>query len=256
MNPFLERSWRDLHTSLITYARDSIQDSLPEALRARAEERVFLESVDFEAEGRSFSPDVIVVERSGWQGDGSGTAVSERTVTKPLKFWVPCGDSTQRYLEILDASNDNRVVTIIEFVSLSNKVSGKGRDLYLRKREDCQEANVNVVEIDFQRRGLPTTLAASVVSGLTPPPPYHVSVWRATDPEAGECYPMPLREILPIISIPLRREDPDATLDLQALINLAYRRGRYDASDYLRRPEPPFSAEDEVWIDSVLAAGK
>lgn len=177
-------------------------------------------------------------------------------MTTPLKFRMPRGETTQRYLEILDASNDNRVVSIIEFVSLSNKVAGNGRDFYLRKREDWQDADVNIVEIDFQRRCLPTTLAASVVAGLTPPPPYHASVWRATDPEAGERYPMPLRETLPVIAIPLRRDDPDAALDLQALIDLAYRRGRYDASDYRRRPEPPFGEEDEVWIESILAAQK
>ncbi len=252
MNPFLERSWRDLHTSLVTYARDTVQKSLPPALRARAEERVFLERIDDRKSRGGFSPDVVVVEHPDWAG-GGGTAVAGRPVAKPLKFKVPLSETVQRFLEIIDASNGNRVVTTIEFLSPSNKLPGKGRKLYLKKREACQEADVNFVEIDLQRRGKPTTLAHDVILRLDFPTPYHASVWRATEPDEGECYPMPLREPLPVIAIPLRKEDADVALDLQALVDLAYINGHYDATDYRRRPDPPFAEDDEAWIDSVLA---
>jgi hypothetical protein len=39
MDPYLERFWRDVHASLITYARDQLQDRLPTDLIARIEER-------------------------------------------------------------------------------------------------------------------------------------------------------------------------------------------------------------------------
>ncbi len=257
MNPYLERYWRDLHTSLITYASDTLQETLPDALRARAEARVFLEKIDSETEQRISSLDVIVVERPGWQkDDGGGTATMERPVAKPLKFRVPFCETTQRYLEILDAADGNRVVSMIEFLTPSNKVPGKGRALYLRKREECEEAGVNVVEIDLQRRGRPTTFADCNFFNRHIRPTYHTSVWRANDPEGGECYPMPLREPLPVIAIPLREDDADATLDLQALVDQAYRRGHYNAADFTRRPDPPFSADDEAWIDSVLTSLK
>jgi hypothetical protein len=252
MNPFLERSWRDIHTRLITYTADALQECLPDALLARAEERVFLETFPA-GNGRTFSPDVIVVERPAWKEEESGTATATRAVAKPLRFTVRPSESTQRYLEILDATDGNRLVTMIEFLSESNKVPGKGRDLYLRKRDDCQEASVNIVEIDFQRRGQATTMGHLFLSEDNNPPPYHASVWRATDPEIVECHPMPLREILPLIAIPLRAEDDDATLDLQELIDLAYRRGNYQAVAYRHRPDPPFGKEDEAWMDSVLA---
>ena len=256
MNPFLERSWRDIHTSLITYTRDALQQGLPDALLARAEERVFLETVADE-NGRSFSPDVIVVERPAWDGeDGGGTATAIRAVARPVKFTVRPSETIQRYIEILDATDGNRLVTMIEFLSESNKVPGKGRDLYLRKRDDCQEAGVNIVEIDFQRHGRPTTMGHLFLSGGSSPPPYHASVWRATDTDIVECHPMPLREILPIIAIPLRAKDEDATLDLQEQINLAYRRGNYGMVAYRKRPSPPFGEEDEAWIDSVVAGRK
>lgn len=260
MNPFLERSWRDIHTSLITYTRDALQEGLPDALLARAEERVFLETFSA-GKGRCFSPDVIVVERPTWDEaenwvERGGTATATRPVAKPVKFTVRAVQNTQRYLEILDATDGNRLVTMIEFLSESNKVPGKGRDLYLRKRDDCQEAGVNIVEIDFQRRGQATTMGHLFLLENNNPPPYHASVWRATDPDIVECHPMPLREILPLIAIPLRAEDDDATLDLQELIDLSYRRGNYQAVAYRHRPDPPFGDEDEAWIDSVLAERK
>ena len=40
MNPYLEAYWSDVHTSLVTYIRDSLQEQLPTGLVARAEERV------------------------------------------------------------------------------------------------------------------------------------------------------------------------------------------------------------------------
>jgi len=213
MNPFVLRSWNDVHISLTVYGSDSLNEKLPDGLLARVNEREFLTGSD----------------------------------EFPTK---------QRFLEILDATDGNRLVTMIEFLSESNKVPGKGRDLSLRKRDDCQEAGVNIVEIDFQRRGQATTMGHLFLSEDTNPPPYHASIWRATDPDIVECYPMPLREILPIIAIPLRAEDDDATLDLQELIDLAYRRGNYQAVAYRKRPHPPFGDEDEAWIDSVLAGRK
>ena len=40
MDPYLEKSWRDVYASLIVYMRDSLQPQMPVGLRARVEERV------------------------------------------------------------------------------------------------------------------------------------------------------------------------------------------------------------------------
>ena len=65
MNPYLERRWGDVHAALATYARDQIQERLPQGLRARMQERVFVESTDevLLEPRQSFSPDVHVYER-------------------------------------------------------------------------------------------------------------------------------------------------------------------------------------------------
>jgi hypothetical protein len=48
MDPYLEAYWGDVHASLIIYAREQLQKKLPGELRARVEERVFVESDDRE----------------------------------------------------------------------------------------------------------------------------------------------------------------------------------------------------------------
>ena len=44
MDPYLERHWGDVHQALVTYIRDQLQPSLPDDLRARMQERVYIES--------------------------------------------------------------------------------------------------------------------------------------------------------------------------------------------------------------------
>src|SRR5438552_7171583 len=44
MDPYLESHWGDVHARLIIYSSDQLQKSLPKDLRARVEERVFVES--------------------------------------------------------------------------------------------------------------------------------------------------------------------------------------------------------------------
>ena len=81
---------------------------------------------------------------------------------------------------------------------------------------------------------------------------YHVCVKRAWREREFEIYRVPLRDRLPIVRIPLRPEDADIRLDLQALLNQAYRTGRYDDLDYRREPEPPLEADDAKWADELL----
>jgi hypothetical protein len=256
MNPYLEARWGDVHTRLVAYASDQLQPVLPDDLRARMQERVFIESV--EPVGRSFYPDVHVYERRGagapraTPGAGARAADGPVTVAEPLVIHVPGTEITQGYVEIIDARSGGRVVTVIEFVSRSNKTPGPGRDLYRAKQDDTSRARANLVEVDLLRAGQPVTL---VPPHLVPPAsrtPYHASVRRGARPDELEYYPMPLRERLPAIKVPLRPTDADVALDLQALVDLSYERGRYDDIDYGERLEPPLSADDAAWARSVV----
>jgi hypothetical protein len=249
MNPYLEMFWGDVHTSLVTYARDQLQERLPDALRARAQERVFVEAAQEMV--RSFEPDIHVYQRPGEAGEG--VAVAQAPLAQPLAVLeVPLTEVTENYLEIIDARSGGRVVTLIEFVSRSNKRSGRGRDEYIRKRDEARAAGVNVVEIDLLRAGQAVTL---VPPAAVPPPhrtPYHACVWRASKPGTCLYYALPLRLPLPKLSIPLRPDDADVPLDLQELIDQSYIGGRYDDIDYRRPPDPPLAAEDAAWAEAVL----
>ena len=59
-------------------------------------------------------------------------------------------------------------------------------------------------------------------------------------------------EPLPAIAIPLRKSDSDVVLDLQSLIALSYRNGRYDEIDYRKEPKPKLDREDAAWADELL----
>ena len=255
MDPYLEAHWRDVHPRLVTYACDALQPRLPPDLRARMEERVFIEASD--SDGRGVYPDVRVVEKVRAATTGlpvGGPAAAGVAVAEPLVIHIADEPASQGYIEVVDVGSGGRVVTVIEVVSLANKRPGEGQDLYLQKQRDRRQARVSLVEIDLLRAG---RRILAVPPARVPPShrtPYAVCVSRAQRPGTFELYRAPLREPLPAIAVPLRDGDPDAPLDLQALIDRSYENGRYDDIDYGREPDPPLDPEDAAWTAELLKA--
>jgi hypothetical protein len=69
----------------------------------------------------------------------------------------------------------------------------------------------------------------------------------------AEVYPLPLPQRLPVVNIPLRADDADAPLDLQALIERCYANGAYEGTlDYAAEPDPQLSRDDKKWADQQL----
>jgi hypothetical protein len=68
-----------------------------------------------------------------------------------------------------------------------------------------------------------------------------------------ELFPMPLRQALSRIPIPLRDQDAEVSLDLQELVGQAYCNGRYDHTDYGKPCDPPLEPEDAQWADECCA---
>lgn len=253
MDPYIEQRWRDFHSRFATYVCDALQPGLPADLRVRIEERVYVES--FDGQGRQVAPDVQIFEMTGRQqqpGRGTAAAVAE-DVAQPLVVFVPL-EVTERYVQIVDVGTGGTVVTVIELLSPSNKVPGKGREEYVMKQRQTVQAGVNLVEIDLIRAGQPTTLAKP---GLIPAhhlATYHASIYCGADPDRLEFYAMPLRQRLPRLPIPLRRSDARVVLDLQTIIATAYDRGRYDDIDYSKPLNPPLDLVDEQWARELLTA--
>lgn len=144
-----------------------------------------------------------------------------------------------------------RLITVIEVLSPTNK-SGDGRRAYRRRQRAYLALGVNLVEIDLLRKGSPVVSLPSSELSYRAQAPYMVCIFRSTRPEARELDPLPLRERLPGIRVPLRASDTDVVLELQPLIDQGHESGGYWTLDYRRDPEPPLSAEDAKWLDELL----
>jgi hypothetical protein len=158
----------------------------------------------------------------------------------------------QGFIEILDIKSGRRVVTVIELLSPSNKRPGPGRRLYLKKQAELRDGGVSLVEINLNRTGrhVLTLPFDQIPSGHRSP--YAACVRRGWSPGEVEYYPIPIRERLPAIRIPLRRDDPDVVLDLQALVDHCYEAAGYDDIDYGEDPDPPLRPHDARWADALL----
>lgn len=248
MNPYLEASWGDVHSSLVIYSRDQINEQLPEGLQARVEESVSVAGDDEDSVSVAY-PDARIVERNEWSYDAEATPGGIAVAT-PIYIALQ-ERPTERHIEIVDISDGARVITAIEFLSLSNKI-GRGRDQYRRKQERYLDSGINLVEVDLLRDGLFVLAIDWRHVPLQCRGPYHCCVRRALVPNRAEMFPMPLRAALPSIPIPLRPHDHDVALQLQVLVDDAIRKGRYSNINYQLPPEPPLEAEDAQWVDSLL----
>lgn len=253
MNPWLEKSWRDIHTRLTTYSCDAVQEQLPEDLQARVEEYLLVDDRNEDDHGvRSIAPDVSVIERANrlHDGDSSGALFVSEEPIRVLRVRPP---QTLRCIRILDSNAGRKVVTAIEFLSQSNKATPAGRRQYVAKQSELLEAGVNLVEIDLWRAG---GWVMATPQDLYPESlryPYRVSVVRAENLMEAELYPADYRQPLPNIRIPLRPTDADVRLPLQTIVNQAYERGRYGNDiDYSQVPDPPLTAAEHTWVDVHL----
>jgi hypothetical protein len=250
MDPYLEQFWGDIHASLVIYARDQLQSQLPGDLRARVEERVFVDAP--QTCERDIYPDIRVVQRGG--GPAAMTAPPSRvTLAQPLILQLTDEPVTETFIEIIDIGSGRRVVTVLEVLSPANKRPGPGQELYLKKQGELIGGKVSLVEIDLLREG---KWALSIEPRRIPRAhrtPYRVVVRRAWKPLEAELYAVSLRERLPPIRVPLRETDTDVQLDLQPLLDRCYDNGGYrDDLDYEAEPEPPLSPEDAAWANVLL----
>jgi hypothetical protein len=249
MNPFFEQQWRDAHTSLITYLRDALQARLPADLMARAEEEVV--TVGAGQAATTFRPDAQV--REPWTlKEPAGTALATTPPTSPATepIHVFLDDETERWIEIHDATG--RLITVLEWLSPSNKLESAERDRYRRKRRTFISGGVNLVEIDLVRQGAPVFPGGIRNVLHRAGACYGVCVFRVARPVEHEVYPIRLRDRLPAIRVPLRPTDADVVVDLQALIDQCHERGRYHLLNYRLDLDPPLPPEEAAWVDQVL----
>jgi hypothetical protein len=249
MDPYLEQSWRDVHHKLCTYSCDDIQSQLDGGLIARVDERLIVELPAEQA--RAIYPDVRIVEYTDG-GQRTTAAAGATGVAEPITVEVEPESRYEGFIEIVDPRGGT-VITVVEYLSLSNKVSKEGREEYEKKQWQLRKGAVSLVEINLLRAGPPVTQVPFEYIPAHARTAYHAIVHRSWAGKKYEVYPMPLRAPLPKIKIPLRETDSDAILDLQSLIDRVYRNGAYHIEiDYNQPPRPPLEGQEEQWADQLL----
>ena len=252
MDPYLEQFWGDVHSSLIVYFRDQINDQLPGDLQARVEESLMVDSEDY---SRRIYPDVDIAERPEVSSP-AGLTLSGTAVAEPCVVVLPSELRTERHIEIIDRNSGNRVVTAIELLSPANKCKGPGREAYLRKQKEYIDGGVNLVEIDLIRQGSFVVAIPEVLVPRHCRTPYIICIRRANRRSEVELIRVPLQEVLPNIAIPLRPADADIVLRLQPLLDECYRRGRYTSLDYTRPLTAQFDNDDQCWINELVQTSR
>jgi hypothetical protein len=142
------------------------------------------------------------------------------------------------------------LVTAIEILSPVNKQpSHDAYSEYQRKRRELLRSATHLMEIDLLRGGQRPPLEEPV-----PKAPYYVTLSRADRRPVVEVWPIQFQERLPILPVPLVEPDPDAPLDLSAIVVDVYERGGYATLiDYHRPPPAPKLTEaDLIWVDDLL----
>jgi hypothetical protein len=250
MDPYLEdhQIWTGVHASFIVYVRNHLQPQLRPRYVAAVEERVYVEGPD-----REIAPDVWLRQRrSGAQGEVAVLGEADA----PVMVQVPELEVHEAYVTILDRDSGQRVVTVIEVLSPSNKYGGPGHVSYREKQRQVLSSDTHLVEIDLLRAGPHVLAVPEWLARGKGPYDYLVSVNRSQGlRDHFELYPRRLAERLPRVRIPLAAGDPDAVLDLQAVLEVTYDDGAYrDRLDYSRPCRPPLPEGEQAWADERLRA--
>jgi len=104
------------------------------------DERVFVEPD--EGMPRKIVPDVRVVGAADSYTLGCGQAMASATAEPLIVHMEQDEPVRQGFIEIIDIKSGRRVVTVIEILSPSNKLSGPGRDIYVKKQEELRQGAV------------------------------------------------------------------------------------------------------------------
>lgn len=250
MDPYLEHPdfWPGLHNRLIVAISDALVPLVRPKYRVDIDKRIY--QIDVENDPLVGIPDVTVqYPYTTTNQTQSNVAVAALTTT-PVKVRIPMPvEVREAYLEIKEMTTKD-VITAIEILSPANKRSGKGREMYLEKREEVLGSRTHLIEIDLLRfwEHLPFLSNENDIKT-----DYRILVSRRNQRPIADLYPFNLQNSIPSFPVPLRAEDAEPTVNLQELFSDVYDRAGYDyIVDYSREPVPAFSERDGVWADALL----
>jgi uncharacterized protein DUF4058 len=227
MDPYLEGNlWPDVHQRLAT----KISQLLTPKLRPRYVARLKISVVEdesAEAEIRRRSRPEAIIAR----------------IAIPFSIGVRLVS-----VEVRDVAR-NRVISTIEIISPVNRRE-PGMTRYREKRLRLHRDGIHLIEIDLLRRGTrpfhhPRLSEASYAAALT-----------RSHAETTDVWPVGMKDVLPVVPVPLSAPDPDVTLDLGHALAAIYDEAAYDLSiDYWDSPPPPPLPPDlAAWVKERVSA--
>ncbi|MFO0811386.1 MAG: DUF4058 family protein [Gemmataceae bacterium] len=250
MNPYLEHAgaWRNFHSLFPGEASRRLNRVIGPKYYVVSEEHVYVREPLEGGPARPRSPDLFASEMPTGEVSSEGTVAVLGPQLRVEEVELPEVDEERvPFVEIRDVY-DNRVVTVIELLSPTNKRAGNERQKYLTKRAEVLASSASLVEIDLLRGGRRMPLSGRV-SGT-----YGVLVSRPESRPKAEWVAINLRERLPVLPIPLGEGDTAVTLDLQEVLHTLYDDHGFAKFIYRKPPDPPLAAEDAAWAHDILAA--
>lgn len=248
MDPYLEHPdlWPGVHHWLIIEIARLLSPQLRPKYRVAVEVRVY------ETSGENSLlvgiPDVTVKHRPTATNPTMNNVAVAAPTPQPARVTIPVPETIKEgYLEVREVGTEE-VVTTIEILSPTNKRSGRGRQIYEKKRHQVLGSQTHLIEIDLLRIGEPMPCFGNNIESQ-----YRILVCR------GDCRPYPdlyafnLQEMIPSFSLPLRSGDTEPVINLQELLSGVYDISGYDlVIDYNREPVPPLPELDAAWADTLL----
>jgi hypothetical protein len=244
MDPYLERPalWPDVHLELIRAIRLALTQAVAPRYYVTVEERMYIATVSPQTLlGRA---DAAVLGEPGVKEAAAPYAVAG----VPVTVFVPIEDEIrERFLEVREQGS-NRLITVIEVLSPSNKHAGQGRISYEAKRNTIFAFATNLVEIDLLRIGEPLPVYPTLKSD------YRILISRAWERPHSLLYTFNLVDPIPDVPIPLQADDDEPILALNPILRQIYADVRYDLRiDYTQSPpEPALPPERSEWLKQVL----
>ena len=249
MDPYLEHPWiwPGVHNRLIVAIGDAIVAQVRPRYYVDIEQRVYVGEIDDPKSPRI--PDISVISTSNNGGIEPGFRQKGLPNATVITVELPVPDEIREtYLEVRD-TQDGKLVTALEILSPTNKRPGRGRELYERKRREILGTSTNLVEIDLLRAGEPMLFfyANGAISS-----DYRILV-RRDGRSTATLHAFGVRHAIPLIELPLRRDDFEPVIDVGKLLHDMYDRSGYDLRlNYTDDSVPPLSEADSEWADRLL----
>src|SRR5262249_30145675 len=147
MNPYLEQEtvWHDFHESFMPQVRRILTAQVRPNYIVKIDEHVYIHELPADERHLVGRGDVTLARGQ----DTTGSQATGATLVAPAQVRLPAVDVERlSYVEIRDRE-DNQLITVVELLSPSNKLTGPDRDQYLTKRGQLLSSPVHFVECDL-----------------------------------------------------------------------------------------------------------